>query len=212
MEVHLETIRGKTRIEMDAAQLGIRLAGCQRVVLDLGTGDGRYVRHLAGQHPGWFVIGLDACRENLRVSSRRASPNTLFVIAAAEKLPHELHGLASHLTINFPWGSLLEGLLEPHAALLDGLAWLAARGASLEVRLNGEALAEAGQSLQTGAEQIRLGLSMAGWHLARPRPLETGDLRTFPSTWARRLAYGRDPRALLLSGSLAGAARQSPTR
>ena len=38
-------------------------------------------------------------------------PNALFVVAAAERVPAELHGLADELTILFPWGSLLRGAL-----------------------------------------------------------------------------------------------------
>ena len=52
-----------------------------------------------------------ACRENLREHSQAKLPNMLFVIASAQDLPRELNGLISHITINFPWGSLLESLL-----------------------------------------------------------------------------------------------------
>jgi 16S rRNA (adenine(1408)-N(1))-methyltransferase len=62
----METIRGKSSLDMDCIDLNTKLAGHTRVLLDLGTGDGRYVRHFAEKNPGWFVIGVDACRENLR--------------------------------------------------------------------------------------------------------------------------------------------------
>ncbi len=202
MEVPLETIRGKKCIELDVDGFEQRLRGYTRLVLDLGTGDGRYVCHLARQQPGWFVIGVDACRENLRGCSRTALPNVLFVIAPAEDMPQELHGRISHLTINFPWGSLLDALLAGDEAFMAGVGLLAGAHASLEVRLNGGALAEAGQTLEAGTDRVFEGLSRAGWQVSAPRLLKAPALQAFPSTWAHRLAHGRDPCATLISGWL----------
>lgn len=199
----METIRGKTSLEMTLTELQARLAGYPSLLLDLGTGDGRYARWAAEQHPDWFVIGLDACRENLQVNARRALPNLLFVIANAQSLPPELTGLAGQITINFPWGSLLTSLLENNSALLNGLAAVADSGALVDIRLNGGALAEAGWPLEMGAERIHSNLNRAGWKVARPVWMDACALRAFPSSWARRLAFGRDPRALALSGRLA---------
>jgi hypothetical protein len=196
----METIRGKSSHELDFDRFKQRLAGYNRIHLDLGTGDGRYVHHLAGKDPHGFFLGLDACRENLREHSLAKLPNMLFVIASAEDLPCELYGLISGITINFPWGSLLASLLAGDGKLLSGLESLSRSGASLEVLLNGGALAEAGSTLEAGAEKIGANLLRYGWRMDEPRWLDTADLRAFPSTWARRLAFGRDPRAMALSG------------
>ena len=171
-----------------------------RVILDLGTGDGRYARTLADGHPRWFVIGVDSCRENLREHSRAKLSNLLFVIASAQELPQELMGLVSHVTINFPWGSLLESLLSADPKLIRGLKSVSRTGASLALRLNGGALAEAGKTLESGTDRIFYNLLQAGWQLEHPVIMDAGALRKFPSTWAKRLAFGRDPRAMLLSG------------
>src|SRR5258706_8137145 len=173
-----------------------------RIILDLGTGDGRYVHTLAERNPHWFVIGVDSCRENLREYSRTKLPNTLFVIASAQELPHELNGLVSHITINFPWGSLLKSLLDGDPGLLCGLKATACTRASLTVRLNGGALAEQGWSLEAGVEQIYNNLIQAGWHLKSPVLMKAEALRGFSTTWAKRLAFGRDPRAMTMSGDI----------
>ncbi len=107
----METIRGRKPYILDLNELCARLANYNRIILDLGTGDGRYVHHLAENFPRHFIIGVNSCRENLREHSRAKLPNMLFVIASAQSLPCELNGLISHITINFPWGSLLESLL-----------------------------------------------------------------------------------------------------
>lgn len=204
----MEGIRGKRAFAIDAATLAARIASYDDIVIDLGTGDGRYVRHVARLEPTTFAIGIDTCRENLRPGSRVAPPNALFIIGDALATPRELDGLATRLTINFPWGSLLRGLLAGDAALLSGLRALARpeTGALLEVRLNGSALAEAGWSLAAGGGQARRALCRGGFAVEPPAAMDAAALRACPTTWARRLAHGRDPRALLLR------ARTTPDR
>ncbi|MBI5842573.1 MAG: class I SAM-dependent methyltransferase [Chloroflexi bacterium] len=201
----METIRGKTSLDLDFNGLTERLAGYNRIILDLGTGDGRYVHFLADKFPGQFIIGVDPCRENLHEHSRAKLPNMLFVIASAQDLPRELTGLVSHVTINFPWGSLLDSLLTGDASLMCGLESISNSIASVDVRLNGGALVEAGWALEAGAEQIYNNMIQAGWQVEPPVMMNTDALRSFPSTWAKRLSFGRDPRAMMLSGWLAQA-------
>ncbi len=143
---------------------------------------------------------MDSCRENLREYSRAKLPNLLYVIASAQNLPHELSGLISHITINFPWGSLLESLLIGDPKLMSGLASISRSVTTVEIRLNGGALTEVGWDLEAGAEKIYTNLLQAGWQINDPVLMNVNALRNFPSTWAKRLAFGRDPRAIQLSG------------
>lgn len=195
----METIQGKTPIELNASELQMRLTGYNRIHLDLGTGDGRFIRCMAEQHPRSFFIGVDACRENLRANSGRKLPNALFVIASAQSLPMELKGLISHITINFPWGSLLENLLTGDARLMNSLEYISSSMAALDIRLNGGSLAEAGMALEAGADQIYNHMLRSGWQINAPVMMNANALRNFPSTWAKRLAFGQNPRAIQLS-------------
>jgi hypothetical protein len=133
------------------------------VLIDVGTGDGRYVLHVARTSPTWFALGVDACRENLREASRKAPSNALYVIANALTLPGELGGMASKVTINFPWGSLLTGLLDGEAMLVEGLLAIARPGAPLEIRVNAGVLAEAGYTLEFGRARIWRALCEGGF-------------------------------------------------
>jgi hypothetical protein len=198
----METIRGKTSQPLDLNGLLDRLANYKHVMLDLGTGDGRYVRHLAEKHRDRFVIGLDSCRENLREYSRAKLQNVLFVIANAQDLPCELNGLVSHITVNFPWGSLLGSLLAGDGLLLNGLSCTAQRNTHIDIFLNRGALVEQSVDLECGAKRIYENLGDAGWQMNTPVLMNLGALQTYPTTWARRLAHGRDPRAIAMSGIL----------
>ena len=196
----METIRGKTPIELNVSELQMRLAGYNHIHLDLGTGDGRFIRCMAEHHPHSFFIGVDTCRENLRANSHRKLPNVLFVIASAQSLPIELNGLISHTTINFPWGSLLESLLTGDASLMNSLEYISSSIATLDIHLNGGALAEAGTALEAGEDQIYNNMLRSGWKMNAPKMMNAHALRNFPSTWAKRLAFGRDPRAITMNG------------
>jgi 16S rRNA (adenine(1408)-N(1))-methyltransferase len=79
-------------------------------MIDLGTGDGRFVLATASDHPDRLVVGIDASAAAMAEASRRAAanprrggrPNALFVVAGAEALPPELDGAAEWLTAWFP--------------------------------------------------------------------------------------------------------------
>lgn len=99
--------------------------------------------------------------------------------------------------MNFPWGSLLAGLLSAQTGLPAGLAAVVRPGARIEVRLNGGALHEAGTT------RVRQLLLAAGFVIGRPAVLGAAELRRLPTTWAKRLAFGRDPRGMVLRGKMA---------
>lgn len=196
----MEIMRGKKTSFMDATAFENQIAGYKTIHIDIGTGDGRFVRQLAQNNPGRFVIGVDACRENLHDVTRRAPANALFVIANAYDLPYELEGMANYITINFPWGSLLDGLVNHHATLLENLGKITQAGTQVDVYLNGGALKEAGYMLEDGADYVQEGLAKMGFLIQTSELVSAPDLKSYPSSWAKRLAYGRDPRAVYLYG------------
>lgn len=197
----MERIIGSRRLALRCADLVALVSLYPHLLIDLGTGDGRFVDHVARTQTGTLAIGIDACREQLVARSRRSPANALYLIANALDLPTELDGMATHLTINFPWGSLLTGLVTGDTALYRRLAAMTRPGARLEIQLNAGAMAEAGSDLGIGSKSIRRLLRTAGFQVHPPSLIQVADLRACPSTWARRLAFGRDPRGLRLEGT-----------
>lgn len=194
----METIRGRQSREINITALHELLAGYETISLDLGTGDGRFVRRMAEQNKSAFFIGIDSCRENLRVYSHRKLSNALFIIASAQSLPREVNGMVSDVSINFPWGSLIESLLNDDACLMNGLWEMTRPRATMVLHLNADALATSGWDLESGANQIERVLNAAGWKTRSLSCLDARDLCEIPTTWAKRLAFGRDPRAVRL--------------
>lgn len=197
----MEIMQGKRTAILSAAAFAQHVNACEAIHLDIGTGDGRYAIHLAQANPQWLVIGLDACRENLVSRSRNTPANALFIIANAGNLPVMLRGTAARVTVNFPWGSLLDGLLTARSSVIGGLAAACLPGARIDVLLNGSALAQAGRSLFDGACQMRDNLADAGFDVLRSANLDAAALRDIPTSWAKRLAFGRDPQGIHLTAA-----------
>jgi 16S rRNA (adenine(1408)-N(1))-methyltransferase len=194
----MESIQGKQSLYLEPALFVNWLTVYEKVLVDIGTGDGRFVKTFAEAHPEYLAIGIDTCRENLYVNSRGKLPNALYLIYPARSLPAELYGRASIITINFPWGSLLSGLLDEDPALLFGLAAIAKPGAILELRVNADALQERGLLIDQDHQRIQSALTISGYKIHLSNLLGARELRLCQTTWAKRLAFGRDPRALYI--------------
>lgn len=171
------------------------------IVVDLGSGDARFVHHLAARQPTVGAIGLDLSAALLRRGGRRLPANSLLVVADALAPPPELRSVASRLTIHFPWGSLLRALLLGQPDLVAGLRALGRPGATLEVLVNADAMTVDGSGWDADQTRVASVLTDAGLLLDPIARLGPADLRRYPTTWARRLAFGRDPRAIHIAAT-----------
>lgn len=111
------------------------------IVLDIGTGDGRFVYTAALRNPNKFFIGIDANPRPLekisekihRKPSKGGLPNVLFLQSSVEDLPAELDGVADEVHVHFPWGSLLGAVATGDKTVLCNLRRVCSAGALLEV-------------------------------------------------------------------------------
>jgi 16S rRNA (adenine(1408)-N(1))-methyltransferase len=189
------------------------------VVIDLGAGDGRWVYDSARAYPSRYFIAVDPDADALSESAYRASrkparggvDNAAFVIAAVERLPPELVGIAALIRINFPWGSLLRALLEPYAAILDSIATLAAPGGRFEIVLSyhpeHDTGAFVGDPLPALTSRYIEGVLVAayraaGLHVVEHRRLTQNEALAIPSSWGRRLLHARSRDVYYLAGSV----------
>jgi 16S rRNA (adenine(1408)-N(1))-methyltransferase len=172
------------------------------VIADLGTGDGRAVLARARAEPRSLVLGVDAAAAAMNEASRRASrrgpANVLFLAAGAESLAGTvLAGSVDVMTVSFPWGSLLRGVLGLDAAALAGIAALVARGGRVEVLVSvvPSDSVEGISSLDATCEpEIRRAWSAVGLVLVAMRPASTAEIAASGSSWASRLRATRDAR------------------
>ena len=154
------------------------------VIIDIGTGDGRFVYQSARQNPNKFYIGIDPNVRPLekisekihRKPAKGGASNVLFVQAAIEDLPPELDGVADEVHIHFPWGSLLRAVATGDIDVLCNVRRICAPDAMLEVVVN-DPIAD------QPIERYRL----AGFEVLEHGSVPAAQWSEFESTWARRL-------------------------
>lgn len=169
------------------------------MVVDVGTGDGAFVVRTAAGDPSTFVIGIDTSVAGLGAgysrARRRRLPNALFVLAAAEDSPVELAGTATELHVQFPWGSLLRGIVGPDPVLARSLASLLGPEGQMTVSLSivardgvdgVEALDEGGATTVAASFAAAAGLVVSG-----VESVTAVDVADMHSSWAKRLGVGR---------------------
>ncbi len=191
------------------------------LIIDLGTGDGRFPYERARHDPESFYIGVDAEATLMAAYAYRATrkparggvENVRFVVAAMEQLPPELGGLAGLVRVNFPWGGLLRGLLRPEPATLAALAGLAAPQARFEIVLcydpERDNAALAGLAALPAPDERYVDATLtpayaeSGILLDERRRLTQDEALAIPSSWGRRLLHGRPRDVLFFGGRLA---------
>lgn len=169
--------------------------------IDLGTGDGRAVSAAAAAAPERLVIGVDAnatamvevSRRTQRPAQRGGLPNALFVVAGVERLPAALTGIADEVTVYFPWGSLLRGLVTAEPAVLDGIAGTMKSGATLSVLLSVTDQDRAVDLPVTDAAtlwQLRGPFAAAGLEITGIGAATAAEIAAAGSSWGKRLGAG----------------------
>ena len=208
----MRQVIGKRTLDLDAAGFAAVRAPYERVVLDLGTGDGKHVLAVARAHPEALVVGLDASPDAMRRTAFRAAqkparggtPNAVFVWAPAERLPAELDGI-DEVHALMPWGSLLRALTLTGQNVLPGVTGRCRAGATFLITLNLHAwrppVPEVGAAPEPTPESARTDLADryadAGWHLDDAHYADDAELAAYGTSWTKRLGSTRDELAVL---------------
>lgn len=112
------------------------------VAFDLGTGDGKFAYKLAAEQPQTLVVAVDADKSQMEKLSHKASRkpekgglgNLIFIWSAVEQLPSDqLKSIADKAYVNFPWGSLLAGIIKAEPEFLRVIGDLVKPSGELEI-------------------------------------------------------------------------------
>jgi 16S rRNA (adenine(1408)-N(1))-methyltransferase len=211
----LVVVRSKTDEVLAPDAFADLAAAHERLLVDVGAGDGRGAYALAKSDPAALVVAFDTAADNLRETAARAArkpargglANLVLLRASAEDPPAEIVGRADEVHVTLPWGVLLVGVVEATAPVLPGVASLLRPGGRWAFTLNCEIW-----SANTPADLTSLveatpghlwGLAdryeAAGLRIDEVRYLTDDELAAMPSTWARRLLRSRDGARFLLA-------------
>lgn len=186
------------------------------IVIDIGTGDGRFVSAAAKENPNKFFIGVDANVKVLEKPSMKATrkpakgglPNAMFVQAAIEDLPDEFDGVADEIHIHFPWGSLLKAVATGDAEILASLNRIAAPECLLEIVIGVDPIRDQAELERLGVSQLTLVLIhsylvpkyiAAGFEPVDVRRLTDAEWAQIDTSWAKRLRGNEGREVFLLA-------------
>lgn len=204
----MKILAGKQILDVDGETFRAAAGRHANVLVDIGAGSGRFVYEVARRRPEWLCVGVDAERRGLRSMALRAArkpsrgglSNVIFVMAAAEDLPEELTGVASHVCINLPWGSLLRGAALVEPALFEGIRRIAAPGAVFDMvvaysaKYEPRMMADLGLpplSPQYVREEMAPACRERGVEILRTRVLSNAVVGRIPLGWGRALSRKR---------------------
>jgi 16S rRNA (adenine(1408)-N(1))-methyltransferase len=174
------------------------------VIIDIGTGDGRFVYQSARRNPNKFYIGIDPSTRPLekisekiyRKPAKGGAPNVLFIQAAVEDLPSELNGVADEVHVHFPWGSLLRAVATGDVAVLRNVRRICSVGALLEVVIGLDPARDQAEIDRLGLTPLSLefidtelvpNYAAAGFETLERGILDASQWPEFKTSWAKRL-------------------------
>jgi len=202
---------GRKIQDLDCDWLRRCAAAAAGTLIDIGTGEGKFILDSAREQTDWLHIGLDAAAENMMPASRTASTrktrldNVVFLRGAAEKLPDQLSGLADRVTIHYPWGSLMRIVAEPDVAAMTGVRKCCKSGAGLTILLNYSVFEDRNYLERLGfgavadpaaSEDLAPAYARAGFRIEQ-RHVTSGD-PSVRTSWGRHLVRGSDRKTLVI--------------
>jgi 16S rRNA (adenine(1408)-N(1))-methyltransferase len=182
----------------------------RKLIIDIGTGDGRFVYKQARMNPRNMYVGIDAAlhqsKEFRRKINRERLHNVMFVEEAVENFEknsklRELKGKADEVYVNFPWGSLLGGIAKGEEPIVKNICGLVKDGGSLEIIFGYAEDAEPSEVERLDLKNIdeeRILKEIAPEfeeHGLKLRAVESMQRESFfelDSSWAKKLTFGQE--------------------
>jgi 16S rRNA (adenine(1408)-N(1))-methyltransferase len=177
----------------------------EKIIVDLGTGDGRFVYENAKIFPQNYYIGVDTLAKSMEEFSSKTAReklnNALFVVGNAESFLPGINYIVDEIFINFPWGSLLAYCVKPSEIFLQELKRVLKVGGLVQMTFGYSEEFEQKQverlelpsitldSLQTKIAENYIG---NGFRLCKVAELTKSEVFEIGSTWGKKLKFGRD--------------------
>jgi len=169
-----------------------------KIIIDLGTGDGRFVYKNALKNPNNFHIGIDPSdkfNKYQKKVNRKKLTNVQFITGSIEIVPKNLPK-ADEVYINLPWGSLLKIVIQP-----NNFPDLLKPEGLLQIIFGYHKNLEPSEAKRLDLPEISENyiktyiipkFEKAGFSLREFCVLEKKDLKKVETTWAKKLSFGNN--------------------
>jgi 16S rRNA (adenine(1408)-N(1))-methyltransferase len=198
-------VKGNKILEINEEELNKIKGLFKKTVLDLGTGDGRFVYENALLDPTTLFIGIDPSQTQLKEYSKKAQKkklaNALFLTGSIEIMPEGLRDTADLVYVILPWGTLLQGLVKPSSKTILSLKNLLKTGGKLEVILGYTEENEPSETKRLDLPEINKNLVYSriipvfekeGFKFEEYLDLDKNALTKYKTTWSKKLVFGKE--------------------
>ena len=187
-------------------ELLLKINEYDKTIMDLGTGDGNFIYNQAKQNTNTLCIGIDLVPENMKKVSNKIGKkpsrggvnNLVLIIADVETLPEILYNTANKVHVNFPWSSLLKGVVLPETNILNNIKSIMKQQANLEMLINMYVFADSSLIQKLNLPEVtsdyitkilipeykKNNLNITEWNFLDNKP------SPYRSTWGQRLTLG----------------------
>jgi len=208
----MRLVVGNKQKELTNEELNKIISTYSSVVVDIGTGDGRFVYKNGLINCNVLYIGVDPSEKQLRVYSKKALKrkvnNVLFIVGSMEQMPIIANNSVNKIYITLPWGTLLESIVKPKKDFVLKIFNLLKKDGKLITTFGYTPELEPSESKRLNLPPMEEELVIKtiipsfesyGFTLDDYKKLSKKDLRDTETTWAKRLRFGKDRKIYCVS-------------
>jgi 16S rRNA (adenine(1408)-N(1))-methyltransferase len=200
----VEIVLGNKRDKLSREEI-MGLSKCyDRTIIDLGTGDGRFVFKNALKNPDNFFIGVDPSEKQLKIYSKKAArkrlPNVIFGLGSLEIPLDDLKNTGDELFVILPWGTLLQNIVLPSRESVKNLSNLLKRGGKLVLVFGYHREFEPSETERLKLpkltedyirDSIVSEFEKYGFKLEALEKIGKKELKRIETTWCKKLSFGK---------------------
>ncbi|KKS02700.1 MAG: 16S rRNA (adenine(1408)-N(1))-methyltransferase [candidate division WWE3 bacterium GW2011_GWF2_41_45] len=202
----MKWVKGNKTIDISVEELRELAAKYNKIHVDLGTGDGRFVYESALRDQSTLFVGVDPVEKQLREYSvksvRKKLNNAVFLVSSLENLPITMTEIADKVSIILPWGSLLGQIVNPAKEAMNKITALLKPFGELEIILGYSPDSEPSESDRLELPELSQGYvenviikafeGVSGTiKLDKIELFPKEKLTNIGSNWAKKLAFGK---------------------
>lgn len=197
-------ITGDKKNEIDKKSFKDECKKHNKVILDIGTGDGKFVYRNAIKNKNNLYIGLDPAEKQIQIYSKKANrrrlKNALYILGSLENLPEELYSTVDKIFVNLPWGTLLEKIVKSNEIYTKELSKILKRDGEIEIIFGYVPELEPSETERLGLPKIENESDVLKvfstfkkiFEVVEMKRLVKEDLDKIETTWAKKLKFGKD--------------------
>jgi 16S rRNA (adenine(1408)-N(1))-methyltransferase len=215
----LEILKGKKSEFLEESEFLSGLKDYSQIIIDIGTGNGKFIYEKAKNNPENFYIGIDPNRKALEKFSSKiykkpekgGVSNAVYIISNIESLNEKLENIAHEIFIINPWGSLLSFSVNAAPHFLEVIKRIAKNNSSLKMYFNYSSKYEPQTMEKLEIEDLhdeyiekfmKKEYLTHGIEILEFKKLTNEEFKEISAQWSKKLGFGRERTVWEISGKI----------